>query len=117
MCEFYACVLQVLYGTKAEIVVSSLPLVPEDNPRCWVISNKGLLIAVGYKSGTIQVYIIIYVPLILHVTAQVYIKCKCTNGFYHSESLYMKSFRDACIFMLASLQDTLCLKKVCATCT
>ncbi|XP_064383959.1 apoptotic protease-activating factor 1-like isoform X2 [Halichondria panicea] len=46
--------MQVLYGTKAEIVVSSLPLVPEDNPRCWVISNKGLLIAVGYKSGTIQ---------------------------------------------------------------
>lgn len=58
--------MQLLRGQKAEVVLSSLPIGLGFTPRCWVISNNGKMIVVGYEEGMIQVYVV-------HVILTVYI--------------------------------------------
>lgn len=53
----YIIIIQLLRGEKAKIVLSSLPVGLGFTPRCWVISNNGNKIIVGYKEGMIQVYV------------------------------------------------------------
>lgn len=48
-------IIQLLRGEKAEIVLSSLPICLGFTPRCWVISNSGKMIIIGYEEGLIQV--------------------------------------------------------------
>lgn len=50
--------MQVVVGEAAEVVIPSLPAVPQLVPRCWVISNNGSLIAIGYEEGTLQVLLV-----------------------------------------------------------
>ena len=50
-------IIQLLIGEKAEIVLSSLPISLGFTPRCWVISNSGKMIIIGYEEGLIQVLI------------------------------------------------------------
>ena len=52
--------LQLLRGEKAEVVLSSLPISLGFTPRCWVISNSGKMIIIGYEEGLIQVLIYSY---------------------------------------------------------
>ena len=47
--------LQIVKGSKADVINSCLPTVPGSNPRCWVFSNAGDKIVVGYVQGTLQV--------------------------------------------------------------
>ena len=51
--------VQLLRGQKAEIVLSSLPISLGFTPRCWVISNCGKMIIIGYEEGLIQVHVLI----------------------------------------------------------
>ena len=48
-------IVQLLKGEKAEIILSSLPIGLGFTPRCWVISNNGKMIIIGYEEGMIQV--------------------------------------------------------------
>ena len=56
------CIIQLLRGEKAKIVISSLPICLGFTPHCWVISNSGKMIIIGYEEGLIQV-----VMVFLHV--------------------------------------------------
>ena len=49
------CNMQLLRGDKAEIALSKLPICLGFTPRCWVISNSGKMVIVGYEEGVIQV--------------------------------------------------------------
>ena len=55
--DFLNHLLQLVKGSKAEVVLSSLPIGFEYTPRCWVISNTGNKIIIGYEEGLVQVSI------------------------------------------------------------
>lgn len=42
-------------GLNASPVVQKLPTLDGYTPRCWVISNKGNVVVVGYMEGMLQV--------------------------------------------------------------
>jgi len=42
-------------GSNASPVVQKLPTLDGYTPRCWVISNTGNVVVVGYMEGMLQV--------------------------------------------------------------
>ena len=71
---------QVLKGTGGEIVLPCLPIITGLTPRCWVISNDGLLVAVGYEEGAIQVSACVCVCVCDVVCMQVFALSESEGG-------------------------------------
>ncbi len=66
-------------GVDAEVVVSALPISTQHTPRCWVISNDGSLIAIGYEEGMIQVPSNKPCPLVTSVCVGVVTGTRCNR--------------------------------------